>query len=308
MMDQLRGQLAASLAVEGRDQGFIIVAVLWILAALAAFVSIYSVYVVNTAVASRVVDTRLEAQALLTAAVELAVFRSSLGEEKDRSTSGDFGFHMGRAEVSARFVSEGARIDLNAAKKELLAGLFASLGARDDAPAYADRIIGWRRKTKAGGRNEEVEFYQHAGSPYGPRQAPFESTAELRLVRGLPSPIVERMLPFVTVFNGQPGIDAMIAPPEVLAALPDMSSGRVSDILETRRRGDPKAVLDLLGTARNSVSLEPRKAMRVLVRVAFDTGRRVNADIVVLSLEDGPEPYRILAWQDDFEGMNSAGG
>ncbi len=45
----------------------------------------------------------------------------------------------------AEFRSEAARIDLNSAPKELLAGLFVGLGApRPAADSYADRIIGWR--------------------------------------------------------------------------------------------------------------------------------------------------------------------
>lgn len=41
------------------EQGFIIVAVLWILAALATFASVYGLYVSNTAVGSRVGEERL---------------------------------------------------------------------------------------------------------------------------------------------------------------------------------------------------------------------------------------------------------
>lgn len=283
--------------------GFIIVAVLWMLAALATLVSIYAAYVINTAVASRVSDERAKARALITAAIELTAYNLSLAPEGKQPPSGSFGFRMGNAQIAVDFISEGARIDINAAKKDLLAGLFLALGTSpEDATFYSDRVIGWRSRTKAGGRNEELEDYHRAGLPYGPRQSPFQNVGELRLVRGLPPALVDRMLPLVTVFNGQAGIDVMVAAPDVLAALPDISQGRIADIIEVRKRREPRAVLDLLGAARNSVAVESRKAMRAAVEVVFDRGRRVKADVVILLLEDGPEPYRVLAWTDDFDG------
>src|SRR5208282_5609900 len=44
------------------DSGFVLVAVLWILAALATLASIYSVYAVNTVAASHVADDRVQAE------------------------------------------------------------------------------------------------------------------------------------------------------------------------------------------------------------------------------------------------------
>src|SRR5205814_2073315 len=51
-----------------RNDGFIVVAVLWILAALATLASVYAVYVSNTAFSSRVNDDRIQAQGLVSAA------------------------------------------------------------------------------------------------------------------------------------------------------------------------------------------------------------------------------------------------
>src|SRR6202043_2686562 len=62
-----------------------------------------------------------------------------------KPTPGFFTFRLGRGNVSVNFISETARIDLNAAPKELLSGLFTVLGAqRQNADQYADRIITWR--------------------------------------------------------------------------------------------------------------------------------------------------------------------
>jgi len=288
------------------DDGFIIVAVLWILGALAALASIYSIYVTNTAVSLSVNDDRLQAEALVTAALELTAYRLSAGEAKSRPTEGAFRFRLGRAAVAADFRTEAARIDLNMAPKELLAGLFAGLGARPDAAEYyADRIIGWRQKGDIAGQNNEADAYRTAGLSYGPRQAPFSDASELWLVLGLPPALVERALPFVTVYSGRADVDVVDAAPEVIAALPGMTPDRLYGILGQRGPGAANAqiVQGLLGGAQDA-SAGGSTATRVTVRIAFDNGRQVAAEAVILLLDDADakEPFRVLSWRDDFDG------
>src|ERR1700730_2462643 len=284
--------------------GFIIVAVLWILAALAALASVYAVYVANTAMAARVYDSRLQTEALIAAGLELTAYRLRGFEDVSRPTSGAFDFDLGRSHVDVAFRSEGARIDLNLAPKELLSGLCVVLGAKpEDADTYADRIVAWRTKPGPGNQNPEAEAYKSAGLNYRPRQAPFQNAAELRLVRGLPAALVDNALPFVTVFNGRADIDVNEAAPEVVAALPRMNPNLVEAILERRDPQNPQAVLSLLGAAGSSVAVGGRKATRAAVHITLDTGRKVNADVVLLITENNsPDPYRILAWHDDFDG------
>jgi general secretion pathway protein K len=285
------------------ERGFIIVAVLWILFALAALASAYAVYAGNSAVAARVSSDRLQADALITAGLELTALRLLGRSADDPRSVGEFQFQMGGAAVALRFRSEGARIDLNTAPKELLAGLFTTLGAKaDDAAYYADRIVGWREKSKGTAKNKELGAYEDAGLKYGPRQAPFENVAELRFVLGVPPRLVERAMPFVTIFNGLPQIDAIAAAPEVLEALPHMQPDIVNAVLAARIAQDGKTVLSLLGPAKDSVSLEPRKATRVDLAITFKTGRRVAAEAVILVIDKDKEPYRIVAWRDDQDG------
>jgi general secretion pathway protein K len=54
------------------DGGFILIAVLWLLAALATLASIYSAYAINSAVTARIPDDRLVVEAAIRAGVELA--------------------------------------------------------------------------------------------------------------------------------------------------------------------------------------------------------------------------------------------
>jgi general secretion pathway protein K len=288
-----------------RDDGFIVVAVLWILALLAALISIYAIYVANAAVSLSVNDDRVQAEALVSAALELTAYQLTAADEKSRPTKGDFAFRMGRSNVAVEFRSEAARIDLNAAPKELLAGLFSALGARSDAAeSYADRIIGWRSKGAPEGQNDEAAAYRTAGLHYAPRQAPFADVGELWLVLGLPPALVERALPFVTVFSGLPTVNVLDARPEVVAALPGMSADRLYSVLSQRGTGPQNAqfVMGLLGPTQAAAITSGSKATRVTVGIGFDNGRRVGAEAVILPLQDADQPFRILSWRDDFDG------
>jgi len=294
------------LPVRGQsDDGFIIVAVLWILGALATLVSIYAVYVANTAVSLSVNDDRLQAEASVSAALELTAYRLAAVSAEARPTQGTFSFRAGRASVAVEFRSEAARIDLNAAPKELLAGLFAALGAPyDNAESYADRIIGWRTKVGPEDQNNEADAYRTAGLSYKPRQAPFPNVGELWLVLGLPPVLVARALPLVTVFSGRPGINILDAAPDVVAALPGMTPDRLYAVLSQRGGGPQNAqlVLGLLGPDQVPAATEGSKATRVTVGMRFDNGRRISAEAVILPLEDASEPFRVLSWRDDFDG------
>ena len=285
-----------------RNRGFIIVAVLWILAALATLASIIAVYVINAATAFTVHDERLQAEAMARAAMELAVYQLNLDPQAPPAR-GSFAFRIGNAVSAVDFVNETARIDLNVAPKELLSGLFAGLGAtRAAADFYADRIIAWRT-SPAAGTPDESSYYRAAGLIYSPRGAPFQHLAELGLVLGIPEILVERATPFLTVYSGQTGINAMAAAPQVLAALPGMDPSQLNAVLTERAGGMRNAprVLAMLGAAQTLGNAQGSKAVRVTARTAFDSGQRVTTEAVIFILDSGTDAYRVLTWRHDID-------
>jgi len=290
------------------SDGFIIVAVLWILAALSAFVSIYAVYVVNTAAGLSVYDDRLRSQQLASAAVELLAHRAL--SQPTRPSTGHFEFRLGSGAAAVEFASEAGRIDLNAAPKELLANLFAMLGARmEPAQFYAERIIAWRSASSAQGTNPEAEAYRAEKRGYGPRAAAFPHPLELSLVRGLPADLVERALPFVTVYSGRAQVNVAAAAPEVLAALPEMTPARVQAVMAQRqlRTSDRQTLLELMGPARTHATLEPGRSFRATIKTNFNNGFRERFESVVLVFEEGRDPLAVLSWrrQDDDLGPDT---
>ena len=293
----------------GGCDGFIVVAVLWMLGALAVLASIYSVYVVNTAAGFAPYEERYRAEALATAAIELAAYQLSSAGDK-RPLHGEFNFRLGQANIAVSFRSEAERIDLNAAPKELIAGLFSVLGAeRDAAQTYAGRIVAWRTKAEKGD-DSEAAAYRTAGLKYVPRGARFPHVDEVSLVLGLPPSVLERALPFVTVYSGRAQINILDAAPEVVAALPGLPPERLNAVLAARRAapGDGQGLMTLLGPAQANATTQASQASRVSIRIAFDNGHRMSYEVVILVFDEGSQPYSVLSWRDESDEASAGHG
>jgi general secretion pathway protein K len=283
------------------ERGFVIVAVLWLVAALASLAMIFSAYLASSARALSVNDRALQTEALVSACVELAAYQLRLASEDSRPASGSFHTQLNGAELSVSFVSEAARIDLNAAPKELIKGLLAVLGAKEeDANQLADRIIAWRTKSTPETALNEDALYRAAGRSYSPRQAPFAHVNELGLVLGLPPALVERALPYVTVFSGASGVDVLNAEPEVVAALPGITPLMLKQFLKERGAlsTDKAAVARALGQA-DSYATATSKAYRLMIRARLPDGRAASSEVVI-SLRGDENPYLVLSWHDNI--------
>lgn len=281
------------------NRGFVIVAVLWILMALASLAIIFSAYLAASARALAASDLSLRTEALVSAGVELAAYRLSLTDEKARPPRGAFHFGLDEANVGVTFTSEAGRLDLNYASKEMLTGLFAVLGASKGAAAeYADRVIGWRTRPTPGSENVEAARYNALG--YSPRQGLFTHVNELALIAGIPAALVDRALPFVTVFNGTPDIDPAIASPEVVTAV-DRASGNTQGGFAARSASPGAADAQ---NPQRAASTAQSPCYRIAISIQFRNGRRTSSEAVI-ALGDKVEPYRVLSWRDDVEPRNA---
>jgi general secretion pathway protein K len=320
--------------------GFILVAVLWILAALATLATIFSVYLANTAVSLSLNDGDVQIEALVYAALELTAYQVSAPKAAAQSGAplpgapppagpaggpqagkvppparGDFSFRLGRANVSVSFIPETARIDINAASPQVLGNFFAGLGVpRQQAEQYVQRIAGWITTPKTTqavavpGNNEEA-LYRAAGRSYGPRGAPFAHIDELSLVVDIPPAIIERAKPFLTVYTGKGAIDVLDAAPEVVAAVPGLTPNMIQALAEARQTGaDQQTVSRLLGAlpVAGVVSIEGGDTFRVQVRIRYDNGRQAAAEVVIRTgVSD--KPYGVLWWRDGFDALSNMG-
>jgi general secretion pathway protein K len=318
---------------QSSQSGFIIIAVLWILVALSTLAVVFSVYLTSSARALGVTDIGVQSDALMSASLELVAYQLLSADEKSRPAQGSFRFKLDNADALVTYTSEAGRVDLNHASKEMLDALFEVLGVEEKAASQlADRIVGWRTQPKSDGTanappdpgKDEGALYLAAGLNYVPRGGPFAHVNELSLVLGATPAIVERVLPFVTVFSKSADIDVLLASPEVIAALPGMTPEVLNGFLKQRASlpRDQKAIAAALGPAKDAATLPDAKAFRVLTTLRFGNGRRTSSEAVIsLGSAQGKdakddkgskEPYSVLSWQDQVEpvvrSLRQAGG
>lgn len=282
--------------------GFVIIAVLWVLGAMSVLASVYASYVITTAAGVRNYDENLQSETLVSAALELTAFHELSAPKQDRSTYGHFSFELGQAVVSVKYRSEATRIDLNAASKNLLAGLFMALGAgKDDADQYANRVIEWRTPPR---HQRSDHSFTNPAIDYPRRRGKFPHPAELARVRDLPPDLVRRALPLVTVYSGIAKVNILDAAPQVIAALPGMNSDRLNAILAAQQNGrlDAQNLTELLGPSRGFVTTQAGRTFRVTVNMSFQDGRRISSEAVILLFSNGPEPFSVLSWRDNVDG------
>lgn len=187
-------------------------------------------------------------------------------------------------------IDESGKVDLNVADLQLLIALIQALGV-DVARAarLAGAIIDWRdtdHLVSPGGA--EDSDYAAAGLPYGAKDNPFQSIAELRLVLGMDRDLYRRMLPNITIYSGNLQPEIRYAPVPVLTAL----GQDVAVVLAKRQQLSPSDVSKQMGSGTYSIESKVRLAqgreavLRAVVRMGggvcqeqltpFCIGKRVS--------------------------------
>jgi general secretion pathway protein K len=130
---------------------------------------------------------------------------------------------------------ETGKVDINFVSDRVLRQLLAFTGLdAPDAAAMTDRILDWRDATPARRLNgAKATEYRAAGLDYAPRNAPFRSVGELRLVIGMTPALYAAMAPLVTVYSQTASIDPTFAPLPVLQMLATFDAGAAAAL---RRR------------------------------------------------------------------------
>ena len=206
------------------QRGVALVLVMWLVALLAALVGAYATTARIEYMQGRVLHGAVVAESSARAGLEYALVRLQAPDPR-RAWLADgraYRWRYGAADVELRIVDESAKIDLNAADLPLLAAFFRTLGSEPaQADAVAGAIVDWRDSdtlTQASGGAEDSQ-YADAGRPYGAKDAPFDTIAEVEQVLGMVPALYALAAPHLTVFSGLQQPDQRFASAEVLGAL-----------------------------------------------------------------------------------------
>jgi general secretion pathway protein K len=269
------------------DQGFALIAVLWILVLLTAIVAEFA-YSMRTEVnITRNFKEATQAyyiahSGLVRSVVEM--LRNTISAKKQENGSQlaenrvwrvnvpipPQGF--GTGEFTVYIDNVAGLIDLNTASEKLLRLVVNTFDISDrERAVIVDSILDWRDKNDFHRLNgAENKYYRSLASPYSCKNAPFDSVEELLLVRGMSPELFEKDLKsIVTVIpqtkakpsgkkrssrraaRANPGqININAAPRQLLEALPQITSQQVQNLIDYRADRDFSSVAevrDLIG-------------------------------------------------------------
>lgn len=190
------------------------------------------------------------------------------------------------------------RIDLNHADGSVLAALFQSAGLDAlSASGLSDKVLDWRDPSPLRHINgAKDQDYRDAGLAYRPRNGPFQSVDELRLVIGVTPEIYKRVAPALTVYSGHQFIDPQVAPPEALLAIPGMDAGKVSSIISARAQqayGGPNAIAT--SDLTDPINALKGRAYTIRAELEMPNGL-IRRETAIRLTGDARRPYWVLNW------------
>ncbi|MDH5324421.1 MAG: type II secretion system protein GspK [Gammaproteobacteria bacterium] len=125
------------------------------------------------------------------------------------------------SQLSVSVLDERARIDLNYAPVVLLQSLLVNAGVSEaKSTELAHAIADWRDSDHvAHAQGAEDDAYAASGLDYGAKDAPFQSVAELLLVRGMTTQVYHSVQDSLTVYSGQSMVSSQYASEQVRRAM-----------------------------------------------------------------------------------------
>ena len=276
-----------------RTRGVALLMVVWLLALLTAVIGAFALAARTESLEGRVLSQGVVADEAARAGLEYAMTRVvELEPTRQWLPDGrDYAWSFNGVDVTVNIVDESGKVDLNGADLDLMANLMMAVGERRDrARRLAAAIVDWRDPdslSQIEGGAEDPD-YESEGLPYGAKDAPFESIAELQQVQGMTPELFAKLEPSLTVYSGQARPNELYAGAPVLKAM-GLDPQRV--LAERRRPRLPGETPALVGAGTGTYSIESRARLR---------GGRVSILRAVIRAGNSGVPgsaYTPLRWQ-----------
>ena len=277
-----------------RQRGAALLLVLWLIALLTALIGAFALTARVEALQGRILSGGARAQELARAGVEYSLVRLADTEPTTRwlPDGRSYRWSYAGSEVELQIVDETGKVDLNQAGQPLLAALMQTQGVdQEQAGRIAAAILDWRDAdplTQVSGGAEDPD-YAAAGRPYGAKDAPFETVAEVEQVLGMTPELYARLEPYLTLYSGRGEPDPTYAQAPVLTA---MGLDAATYLTQRRSPAPGAGAAQLVGGGSGTYSIESRARL--------DDGR-VAVLRTVVRAGSGSVPgsaYTALRWQE----------
>jgi general secretion pathway protein K len=209
-------------------------------------------------------------------------------------------YAIGAAKLEIRVFDESGKIDLNTASPELLAKLLAAASVDPEhASGLAAAIVDYRDEDsllQPGGA--EQDDYRGANLPYGPKNAPYESVAEVQRVLGMDNALYQKLAPVLTVYSGGEPNPAF-AQPLVLQAL-GFAPAATDLFVGQRESGRSGTGALALPSGQPLVPSPGTGTYEIRSRAQLVDGTALTLDVIVRASQAGPfgQLYVPLQWRE----------
>ncbi len=289
-----------------KPAGFALILVLWVLSLLILMAGSFALSMRRETAIVANIKNSARAMAIAESGIAIAKQMLTLPDKnlQWRTDGSVYKIETEDAEIRVRLQAENGKIDINKADERLLTALFANAPVVSGNPAVnlVSAILDWRDKDDLIHINgAESKEYQEAGLTYAPRNKPFESLDELRLVLGMDNEVYAWLAPLATIYSGQAKVNLANASAEVLRSLPELDPTLLGSYLTLRLQSGqqnlpPPPFPTQLGQPGQS---NASPIVSIVSEALLDDGSAAKIHAVLATSQNAQSPFRVLDWRQD---------
>ena len=272
---------SSDLHSDSKNAGFVLVSVIWIAGLLAVVATAFAITVrSHTLAGSNIIyNTRAESVADGMALVTALRLANPANPDMPLKLNGETATCKWSDEIAVAISvqDQGGLVDLNTASSALLDTLLRGLGADGAKSAEIVAALQDFRDPDSQSASSGFEPAVFPGKTYGPKNAPLDVSEEIDQIPELDDALFHKLMPFVTVYSQQTGIDLSFAPQKLL------------DLLGARNHASENAL--------RFASPSPAKTFGIDVIAELKNGSRYRRQALISLLHQPDRPFAILAWR-----------
>ena len=287
-----------SMSLRTKQRGVALLIIMWALTLLAIMLGGYAMMARTEGMQARYQFAQAQAHYAAEAGVMRAIYGLQDTQPQTHwiADGRTYPFKYEDASVKISVVDEGGKVDLNAARPEVLMALLGAIGVEQgQARDIAQNIVDWRSfGISSDDVSRRAQTYKAAGRDYGPRSGPFASVEELQMVLGITPAIYSKIGSVITIWSGRDSPDPNTAPPLALAAIPNMDPQQIASLIAARQAG-AQAGANVQGLAGIQGVTH---SIRSEATLADGTRAVLNATVRLQGVRFGAQPFAVLRWQE----------
>jgi general secretion pathway protein K len=278
-----------------RQQGFVLLVVLWVLTSAVILVASFNAAARSGAASAGSEIGVTKSEALLDAGLEIAAAHLIDQDEKRRWPGNGATHRVVFADTDLTITATDANglVDLNKSDEKLLRAFFQKFtNSTAKAAQYTNAILHAREAVSGDKKTEVSDTVTGALQGAPASRLAFIDVWQLGRSKEIPRDVFDQVAPFLTVYSRDGTIDPVAAPTRVLESIPNLNRADI----EKLKYADKTALADLMQKAQSYLTDQRGPAYLVTVRAHRpEDSYSVARTFVIVPGLDPLAPYRLLA-------------